>query len=141
MFTSGSGGGSGSSSDLISFAMQEASKLFDSAGGASSGNKQDAINSAAMTVMKMVVQSKFSAATGGSNSGGLSGLMGLVSGMFCCEASRPDECAVTGLEVHVRDESIVKIAEKFLERTLGPQCNTLTLASIAVQFTYKRRLL
>ena len=99
---SGSGSGSGSSSDLISFAMQEASKLFDSAGGASSGNKQEAINSAAMTVMKMVVQSKFSAATGGSNSGGLSGLMGLVSGMVCVQASAANECAVTGLEVHVR---------------------------------------
>ena len=104
MFTSGSGssgGSSGSSSDLISFAMQEASKLFDSAGGASSGNKQDAINSAAMTVMKMVVQSKFSAATGGSNS--LSGLMGLVSGLFHLGTRRADEHAVTGFEVHVRD--------------------------------------
>lgn len=87
-FTSGGSGGSGSSSDLISFAMQEASKLFDSAGGASSGNKQDAVNSAAMTVMKMVVQSKFGATTGGSNSGGLSSLMGLVSGVYSTSRSK-----------------------------------------------------
>lgn len=59
--------------------MAEATKLFDSAGGASSGNKQDAVNGAAMTVMKLLVQSKFSGTTGGGDSGGLSGLMGLVS--------------------------------------------------------------
>lgn len=59
-------------------AMAEATKLFDSAGGAASGNKQDAVNGAAMTVMKLLVQSKFSAATGGGNSGGLGSLMGLV---------------------------------------------------------------
>lgn len=78
-FTS-SGGGSkgGSTSQLISLAMAEATKLFDKS-GASSGNKQDAVNGAAMTVMKLLVQSKFSSATGGSNSGGLGGLMGLVS--------------------------------------------------------------
>lgn len=60
--------------------MAEASKLFDKSGGTSSGNKQDAVNGAAMTVMKLLVQSKFSGgSTGGGNSGGLSGLMGLVS--------------------------------------------------------------
>ncbi|EMD41906.1 beta-flanking protein [Gelatoporia subvermispora B] len=75
-FTSGGGGG-GSQSQLISLAMAEASKLFESAGGAASGNKQDAVNGAAMTVMKLIVQSKFSGAIGGGNSGGLSGLMGL----------------------------------------------------------------
>ncbi|KAF8975169.1 hypothetical protein BDQ17DRAFT_1385687 [Cyathus striatus] len=48
--------------------------------GAASGNKQDAVNGAAMTVMKLLVQSKFSGGTiGGSNSGGLSGLLGLAS--------------------------------------------------------------
>ncbi|KAK7465368.1 Chitinase 2 [Stygiomarasmius scandens] len=84
-FTSGSSGSSGSSSssktDLISMAMAEASKLFDKSGGASSGNKQDAVNGAAMTVMKLLVQSKFGGAqtTGGSNSGGLSGLLSLAS--------------------------------------------------------------
>lgn len=69
---------SGGTSQLISMAMAEASKLFDKSGGASSGNKQDAVNSAAMTVMKLLVQSKFKQTTGGSDSGGLSSLMGLV---------------------------------------------------------------
>ena len=59
--------------------MAEASKLFDKSGGAASGNKQDVVNGAAMTVMKLVVQSKFSGMIGGGNSGGVSGLMGLVS--------------------------------------------------------------
>ncbi|KAK7695267.1 hypothetical protein QCA50_002457 [Cerrena zonata] len=84
-FTSGGSGGSGSSSgggsksQLISLAMAEATKLFDKSGGAASGNKQDAVNGAAMTVMKLLVQSKFSGATGGSNSGGLGGLMSLAN--------------------------------------------------------------
>jgi len=59
--------------------MAEASQLFDSSGGASSGNKQDAVNGAASTVMKLLVQSKLSALTGGGNSGGLGSLMGLAS--------------------------------------------------------------
>lgn len=59
-------------------AMAEASKLFDKSGGASGGDKQSVVNSAAMTVMKLVVQSKFSGTTGGSNSGGLGSLMGMV---------------------------------------------------------------
>lgn len=59
-------------------AMAEATKLFDSSGGAASGNKQDAVNGAAMTVMKLLVQSKFSGTTGGGSSGGLGSLMGLV---------------------------------------------------------------
>jgi hypothetical protein len=58
--------------------MAEASKLFDQS-GAGSGNKQDAVNGAAMTVMKLLVQSKFSGATGGGNSGGLGSLLSLVS--------------------------------------------------------------
>ena len=72
----GSGGSGGSSSDLVSLAMAEASKLFDSAGGSAGGSKQDAINSAGMTIMKMVVQSKLG---GGGNSGGMGGLMSMVS--------------------------------------------------------------
>lgn len=82
-----SGGTEKSSSDkgssqtqLISLAMAEASKLFDKSGGAASGNKQDAVNGAAMTVMKLLVQSKLGGSTaGGKDSGGLSGLVGLVS--------------------------------------------------------------
>ena len=62
--------------------MAEATKLFDKFGGGSSGNKQDAVNGAAMTVMKLLVQSKLGGGgqtVGGSNSGGLSSLMGIVS--------------------------------------------------------------
>jgi hypothetical protein len=79
-FTSGGSGGGSSQSELISMAMAEASKLFDKSGGASSGDKQDAVNSASMTIMKLLVQSKFGGGTiGGGNSGGLGGLMGLAS--------------------------------------------------------------
>lgn len=64
---------------LISMAMAEASNLFDSQGGAASGNKQDCINGAATTVMKFMVQSKMgNNFIGGGNSGGLSSLMGMV---------------------------------------------------------------
>jgi len=82
-FTGGSGsnhgsGSGGSQTKLISMAMAEAAKLFDKKQPAS-GNKQDAVNGAAMTVMKLLVQSKVGHATGGSNSGGLSGLLSLAS--------------------------------------------------------------
>ena len=59
-------------------AMAEASKLFDKSGGSASGGKQDAINGAAMTVTKLLVQSKFSGMMGGGDSGGLGGLASLV---------------------------------------------------------------
>ncbi|PBL00542.1 beta-flanking protein [Armillaria gallica] len=83
-FTSGgsssSSGGSGSQTQLISLAMAEATKLFEKSGGAASGNKQDAVNGAAMTVMKLFVQSKMGGSTtGAGNSGGLSGLLSLAS--------------------------------------------------------------
>jgi len=70
-----------SKTDLISLAMAEASKLFDKSGGSSHGNKQDAVNSAGLTIMKLMVQSKFSGGhtTGGKDSGGLGGLMSMVS--------------------------------------------------------------
>ncbi|KAI1783069.1 hypothetical protein LXA43DRAFT_1048079 [Ganoderma leucocontextum] len=78
-FTS-SGSNGGSQTQLISLAMAEASNLFDKSGGASSGNKQDAVNGAAMTVMKLLVQSKFGGGSiGGSSSGGLGSLMSLAS--------------------------------------------------------------
>jgi hypothetical protein len=59
-FTSGggpTGGASGGNTQtqLIALAMSEASKLFDTQGSAS-GQKQDAVNGAAMTVMKLLVQ-------------------------------------------------------------------------------------
>uniref|UniRef100_A0A0W0FAU0 chitinase n=1 Tax=Moniliophthora roreri TaxID=221103 RepID=A0A0W0FAU0_MONRR len=77
----GSSGG-GSQTQLISMAMAEAAKLFDKSGGSAQGNKQDAVNGAAMTIMKLLVQSKFSGGaqtTGGPDSGGLSGLLSLAS--------------------------------------------------------------
>jgi hypothetical protein len=74
----GGGGGGGSQTQLISMAMAEASKLFDQHGGGG-GGKQDAVNGAAMTVTKLLVQSKFSGGTtGGGDSGGLGQLAGLV---------------------------------------------------------------
>lgn len=91
MFTaSGGSEGGANKSQLISLAMSEASKLFDSAGGSASGNKQDAVNGAAMTVMKLLVQSKFTNAIGGENSGGISGLVGMVYHfftMYCLHSS------------------------------------------------------
>ena len=64
-------------------AMAEASKLFDKSGGGASGTKQDAVNGAAMTVMKLFVQSKFSGGTtGGGDSGGLGSLLSMVSFMW-----------------------------------------------------------
>ena len=53
--------------------------MFDKSGG--KGDKQDAVNGAAMTAMKLLVKSKLggSPVVGGSNSGGLSGLLSLVS--------------------------------------------------------------
>ena len=79
-FTSGGGssGGGNTQSKLIGMAMSEATKLFESSGGAASGNKQDVVNSAAMTVMKLLVQSKFSGMIGGGDSGGLGGIMSMV---------------------------------------------------------------
>jgi len=62
--------------------MSEAADLFDKSGGAASGNKQDAVNGAAMTVMKLLVQSKFSSAIGSGQSGGLGSLMSLVRFFF-----------------------------------------------------------
>ncbi|KZV80883.1 hypothetical protein EXIGLDRAFT_398871 [Exidia glandulosa HHB12029] len=83
-FTSGGGSassGGGSQSQLVALAMGEASKLFDQSGGAASGNKQDAVNGAAMTVVKLLVQSKFGGgATGGENSGGIGALGSLLGG-------------------------------------------------------------
>ncbi|KAI0756833.1 hypothetical protein C8Q80DRAFT_1130727 [Daedaleopsis nitida] len=84
-FTSGSNASNkstaGSQTQLISLAMAEASKLFDKSGGSASGNKQDAVNGAAMTVMKLLVQSKFGGGNtvGGNDSGGISGLMSLAA--------------------------------------------------------------
>lgn len=55
MFTQGGSGGGGQS-QLISLAMSEATKLFNSSGKSSDSEKQETVNSAAMTMMKLVVQ-------------------------------------------------------------------------------------
>nr|AAZ14920.1 beta-flanking protein [Coprinellus disseminatus] len=79
--SSSSSSQSGGTTQLISLAMAEATKLFDKSGDKVIGDKQDAVNGAAMTIMKLVVQSKFggSGTTGGKDSGGLSGLLSLAS--------------------------------------------------------------
>jgi hypothetical protein len=77
--SSSSGGGGNTQTQLLSMAMSEASNLFDKSGGGKGGDKQDAVNSAGMMVMKLLVQSKMSSMTGGSNSGGLGQLMGMAS--------------------------------------------------------------
>ncbi|WVQ98042.1 hypothetical protein IAU59_005164 [Kwoniella sp. CBS 9459] len=74
----GSGGGD-MQSKIIGMAMSEAAKLFDQSGGASSGNKQDAVTSAGQVIMKLMLKSQLSGMTGGGNSGGLSGLMSMAS--------------------------------------------------------------
>jgi len=55
--------------------MAEALKLFEKSGA--QGNKQDAVNGAAMTMMKLMVQGKFSGA-GGTSSSSSSTLTSLV---------------------------------------------------------------
>ncbi|KAG8715139.1 hypothetical protein FRC11_005578 [Ceratobasidium sp. 423] len=69
-FTSGgssAGSGGNTQSQLIGMAMSEAVKLFESQ-GSKTGQKQDAVNGAAMTVMKLLVQSK--TGSGATNAGG-----------------------------------------------------------------------
>ncbi|WWC86913.1 uncharacterized protein L201_001792 [Kwoniella dendrophila CBS 6074] len=84
MFTSGQSNASGSGggdmqSKIIGMAMSEAAKLFDQSGGATQGNKQDAVTSAGQTIMKLLIKSQVSGMTGGGNSGGLSSLLGMAS--------------------------------------------------------------
>lgn len=86
-FTSGNSGnnsngnGGDMKSMLLAKAMAEAANLFDKSGGASSGSKQDAVNSAGQMMMKLMLKQKMGAlgGSGGANSGGLSGLMGMAS--------------------------------------------------------------
>ena len=67
-------------------AMAEASNLFEQSGGSATGNRQDVVNSAAMTVMKLLVQSKFSGIVGGgggdSGNFNLAGLVGQIRSEF-----------------------------------------------------------
>lgn len=47
-------------SQIIGMAISEAAKMFDQSGGAASGNKQDAVNSAGQTVMKLLLKNQVS---------------------------------------------------------------------------------
>ena len=83
MFAGGQSGQGGSSqSQLISTAMSEAGRLFDSqsaAGNVAPGaDKQSAINSAAKMALQMFMKSQ----AGGGAGGGASGLMSLASKFF-----------------------------------------------------------
>jgi len=63
---------------MLSMAMAKASELFDKQGGAASGNKQDAVNGAASTMMKLLLQSKMGNAGGsGASSGGLGSMLSM----------------------------------------------------------------
>jgi len=84
MFTGGGGGGAGGSSgqsQMISMAMQEASKLFENQnaqGNVQSGtDKQSVINQAAKMAMQMYLKNQ-----GGGGGSGASGLMSLASKFF-----------------------------------------------------------
>jgi hypothetical protein len=78
----GSGGGSSGGGDMqskiIGLAMAQASKLFDdkSASGQATGSKQDAMNSAGESAMKLMLKYKMNSAIGGGSSSGLSSLLG-----------------------------------------------------------------
>jgi hypothetical protein len=74
---------------MIGMAMSEAAKMFDKTSG-TTGDKQDAVNGAASTMFKLMVQSKLSGGgttgsgggvtslLGGENSGGLNSLLSMV---------------------------------------------------------------
>lgn len=84
--TENKSGGGDFQTKMIGMAMSEASKMFDKTGN--QGDKQDAVNGAAATMFKLLVQSKFSGSTssgepvshtGGGDSGGLGSLMKLAA--------------------------------------------------------------
>ncbi|UZJ52070.1 hypothetical protein CBS101457_001390 [Exobasidium rhododendri] len=80
----GSSGGGSSGGDMqskmIGLAMAQASKMFDdkSASGQATGNKQDAMNSAGESVMKLMMKYKMNSMMGGGSSSGLSSLLSSV---------------------------------------------------------------
>nr|BDD37254.1 beta-flanking protein [Rhizopogon roseolus] len=59
-------------------------KLFDQSGGGSGEEKQSAMNSAATYAMKLMMKKEMSGFIGGSNSGGLGSLMGMVRQFPIC---------------------------------------------------------
>lgn len=66
---------------MIGMAMSEAAKMFDKTGG-TSGDKQEAVNGAAATMFKLMLQSKLTgggasgAGAGAASGGGVASLMG-----------------------------------------------------------------
>jgi hypothetical protein len=78
----GGGGGGDFKSQLISAAMGHAADLYDSKDGQGNaqGSKQDAVNQAAQMAMGLAMKnpSALAGLVGGSNSGGLSSLMGML---------------------------------------------------------------
>jgi hypothetical protein len=87
--------GSNMQTQMIGMAMSEAAKMFEQTGN--TGDKQEAINGAAATMFKLMMQAKFSGGSvgggdiasfmGGANSGGLSSLVGMVRLRSICAAS------------------------------------------------------
>jgi len=82
MFTGGQASGQssavgGSQSAMIGMAMSQAAKLFDQSGGSANGSKQDVVISAGQTMMKLILKNQMPSMMGGSNSGGLGGLMSM----------------------------------------------------------------
>ncbi|KAH7886128.1 beta-flanking protein [Phlebopus sp. FC_14] len=71
-----SGGGGMDQSQLITLAIQEASKLLS---GSSAANRQEGMNSAATTALKLFAGSSL---IGGGNSGGLGTMMSVASKLF-----------------------------------------------------------
>jgi hypothetical protein len=49
----------------MGMAVSEAAKMFDQSGGAASGGKQDAMNSAGQTVMKLLIKNQVSGVSQG----------------------------------------------------------------------------
>jgi hypothetical protein len=82
-------------------AIGEGLKFLESPGA--QGNKQDVVNGATMTMMKLMVQSKFSRGViiGGNSSGSMSTIMGLVSLIQMYSAS--------GLIVPLRPASLCSV--------------------------------
>ncbi|KAG9051311.1 hypothetical protein FS837_009578 [Tulasnella sp. UAMH 9824] len=82
LFTSGGSSSASSAgnsqSQLLSLAMGEAVKLFNNSGGPATGGKQDVVNSASKTMMKLLLQSKMGGSAGGSQ-GGLGSLLSMAS--------------------------------------------------------------
>lgn len=52
----GRGSANGNKVDMVSKSLSDAAKLYDLADGGAGGSKQDAVNSAGMSIMQLIVQ-------------------------------------------------------------------------------------